>query len=284
MKPKRTALRRLLRPTVLYVLLLLAVVPFLFPTWWMITSSFKVPAQIFAFPPSLLPSSVNWTAYEQVFSTSPFARQYFNSMYIAVLVTIGTVTVSCLSGYALARMKFAGQNLIFLLLLCGLMLPDEVTIVPLYQLVRVLGLIDTHWPLILIPIFGGQSVFGTFIMRQFFLGIPGELEDAGFVDGLGRFGVFFRVALPLAMPSIAALAILAFLNSWNLFLPPLVYLSKPELFTLPVALIQYSDVYGEPLWNLRLAATTMSVVPVLVLFIVLQRYFVAGIVQGGLKG
>jgi len=276
--------RRWLRPGLVYVVLLLLLVPFLFPTWWMVTSSFKLPSEIFAFPPSLLPKALDLTAYQQVFESSPFAEQYFNSLYIAVLVTIGTLIVASMSGYALARLRFPGQNLIFILLLTGLLLPDEVTLVPLYQLVRMLGLIDTHWPLIIIPVFGGQSVFGTFVMRQFFISLPSEIEDAGFVDGLGRIGVFLRISLPMALPSLAALAILSFLNSWNLFLPPLVYLSKPQLYTLPVALIQYSDIYGQPLWNLRLAATTMSVVPVLIVFVVLQKYFVAGIVEGGLKG
>jgi len=236
--------RRWLRPGLVYVVLLLLLVPFLFPTWWMVTSSFKLPSEIFAFPPSLLPKALDLTAYQQVFESSPFAEQYFNSLYIAVLVTIGTLIVASMSGYALARLRFPGQNLIFILLLTGLLLPDEVTLVPLYQLVRMLGLIDTHWPLIIIPVFGGQSVFGTFVMRQFFISLPSEIEDAGFVDGLGRIGVFLRISLPMALPSLAALAILSFLNSWNLFLPPLVYLSKPQLYTLPVALIQYSDIYG----------------------------------------
>ena len=266
-----------------YALMVLLSIPFLFPSWWMITSSFKPISQVLEFPPTLLPRTFTLDAYVAVFD-QPFLLQYWNSMYIAALVTVGTVAISSMAGYAFARIRFPGANALFLLILVGLMLPVEVTIIPLFQLFNGIGLTNTHWPLILMPMFGASAVMGTFVMRQFFLGIPSELEDAGFIDGLTRFGVFRRIALPLARPSIAAVAILSFLSSWNSFLEPLVFLSSKSNFTLPLALTQYTDAMGMPVWNVQQAAATMTVLPVLLVFIFAQRHFVQGLSQSGIKG
>jgi multiple sugar transport system permease protein len=268
----------------LYGVLLVLCVPFVFPTWWMVTSSLKPVADIFAFPPKLIPTSVSFDAYQRVFELQPFGRQYLNSMYIALVVTLGTLAVSALSGYAFARIRFRGQNLLFLVVLAGLLIPSEVTIVPLFQMFFKLGLIDTHWPLILVPILGAPSVLATFIMRQFFLALPGELEEAARVDGLGRFATFYRIALPLARPALGAVAIFTFLHSWNLYLEPIVYLSSPEKFTLPQALTQFVDAYGGPMWNVQLAAASMTAIPVLLVFVIAQKQFVEGLAHTGLKG
>ncbi|MER7747394.1 carbohydrate ABC transporter permease [Streptomyces bacillaris] len=268
---------------VLYGILLVLCVPFVFPTWWMVTSSLKPAGDIFAFPPSLFPANPSLNAYTQVFERQPFLQQYINSMYIAVLVTLGTLAVSSLAGYAFARIRFRGQNTLFLLVLTGLLIPSEVTIVPLFQMFNKWGMIDTHWPLILVPILGAPSVLATFIMRQFFIALPGELEEAARVDGLGRFAIFYRIALPLARPALAAVAIFTFLHSWNLYLEPIVYLSTPEMFTLPQALTQYVDAYGGPMWNVQLAAASLTALPVLAVFVVAQRQFVEGLAHTGLK-
>ncbi|MFJ7241861.1 carbohydrate ABC transporter permease [Streptomyces olivaceus] len=267
----------------LYGILLVLCVPFVFPTWWMVTSSLKPAGDIFAFPPSLFPTNPSLDAYTQVFERQPFLQQYINSMYIAVLVTLGTLAVSSLAGYAFARIRFRGQNALFLVVLTGLLIPSEVTIVPLFQMFNKWGMIDTHWPLILVPILGAPSVLATFIMRQFFIALPGELEEAARVDGLGRFAIFYRIALPLARPALAAVAIFTFLHSWNLYLEPIVYLSTPEMFTLPQALTQYVDAYGGPMWNVQLAAASLTALPVLAVFVVAQRQFVEGLAHTGLK-
>jgi multiple sugar transport system permease protein len=267
-----------------YAALCLLAVPFLFPTWWMVTSSFKPVGEIFAFPPALLPTSPRTDAYRQVFALQPFARQYLNSGYIAAVVTAGTLLVSSLSGYAFARIRFPGANLLFVCVLAGLLVPSEVTIVPLFQLFNRFDLIDTHWPLILVPIFGAPSVLATFIMRQFFLALPGELEEAARVDGLGRFAMYWRIALPLARPALGAVAIFTFLHSWNLYLEPIVFLSTPEKFTLPQALTLFVDAYGGPMWNVQLAAASITAIPVLVVFVLAQRQFVEGLSHTGLKG
>nr|WP_116951678.1 carbohydrate ABC transporter permease [Jiangella endophytica] len=278
--------RRRVRPAAVLLLAVLGVlaVPFVFPTWWMVTASFKPMSEILRIPPTLWPSAPTTEAYGQVFDLQPFAQQYWNSMYIAALVTVGTIAVSSMAGYAFARIRFPGANLLFGVVLIGLLVPAEVTIVPLFRLVNWAGLIDTHWPLIVIPIIGAPSVLATFIMRQYFLTLPTELEEAARMDGLSRAGIFRRIAFPLARPAVAAVAIFTFLHSWNLFLEPLVFLSSRENFTLPLALTQYVDAYGGPMWNVQLAATTLTVLPVLGVFLLAQRQFVEGLANTGLKG
>ncbi|PRA80418.1 carbohydrate ABC transporter permease [Microbacterium sp. MYb66] len=259
-------------------------IPFVFPTLWMVTSSFKPMSEILQKVPTLWPQDPTVSAYGEVFRLQPFAQQYWNSLYIAALVTVGTMLVAAMAGYAFARIRFPGANALFLVVLVGLLVPSEVTIVPLFRFVNGLGLIDTHWPLIVVPIFGAPAVLAVFIMRQFFLGLPGELEEAGRMDGLGRWGIFWRIAFPLSRSALAAVAIFTFLKSWNLYLEPIVYLSSKDMFTLPQALTQYVDAYGGPMWNVQLAATTLTVVPVLLVFLVAQKQFVQGLANTGLKG
>lgn len=270
--------------TALYGLMCVLLIPFVFPTWWMVTSSIKPISDIFAFPPQLIPQNYDWTTYSKVFELQPFVRQYWNSAYIAALVTVGTMVVSSVAGYAFARIRFPYANTIFMIVLLGLLIPSEVTIVPLFQMFLKAGMVNTHWPLILVPIFGAPSVFATFVMRQFFVTLPVELEEAARVDGLGRFKIFRKIALPLAKPALASVAIFTFLHSWNLFLEPIVFLSSAEMFTLPQALTQYTDAYGGPMWNIQLAAATLTALPVLIVFVIAQKQFVEGLAHTGLKG
>jgi len=268
----------------IYGVLSVLLIPFVFPTWWMVTSSVKPVSAIFAFPPELIPTVFDWTSYAQVFKLQPFAHQYWNSAYIAFIVTSGTLVVSSMAGYAFARVRFPGADAIFAVVLLAMLVPSEVTIVPLFQMFLKLGMINTHWPLVLVPIFGAPSVFATFVMRQFFIALPVELEEAARVDGLGRFMIFRKIALPLARPALASVAIFTFLHSWNLYLEPIVYLSKPDKFTLPQALTQFTDAYGGPMWNIQLAAATLTALPVLIVFIIAQKQFVEGLAHTGLKG
>ena len=269
---------------ILYGLMCVLLIPFVFPTWWMVTSSVKPISDIFAFPPQLLPQSYDWTTYSKVFELQPFVKQYWNSAYIAAVVTVGTMIVSSMAGYAFARIKFPFANTIFMVVLLGLLIPSEVTIVPLFQMFLKAGMVNTHWPLVLVPIFGAPSVFATFVMRQFFVTLPVELEEAARVDGLGRFKIFRKIALPLARPALASVAIFTFLHSWNLYLEPIVFLSSADKFTLPQALTQYTDAYGGPMWNIQLAAATLTALPVLIVFIIAQKQFVEGLAHTGLKG
>jgi len=269
---------------VLYGLLCVLLIPFVFPTWWMVTSSLKPISDIFVFPPQFFPSHPDWSTYKQVFTVQPFAQQYWNSAWIAAVVTAATLAISSMAGYAFARIRFPGANALFIVVLTGLLIPSEVTIVPLFQMFLKLGWVNTHWPLVLIPVFGAPSVFATFVMRQFFIALPPELEEAARVDGLGRFRIFRTIALPLARPALASVAIFTFLHSWNLYLEPIVFLSTPSKFTLPQALTQYTDAYGGPMWNIQLAAATLTALPVLIVFVLAQKQFVEGLAHTGLKG
>ncbi len=272
-----------IRRVLLVVALAVLAVPFVVPTIWMVAASVKPLAEIFEAPPSLWTDSPTLAAYSEAFSFQPFARQYFNSVYIAVLVTLITLSVSSLAGYAFARIRFPGANVLFLVVLTGLLVPSEVTIVPLFQLFKRAGLINTHWPLILVTALAAPCVLATFIMRQFFIALPVELEEAARLDGLGRPGIWFRICLPLAKPALSAVAILTFLASWNLYLEPTVYLTSPEMFTLPQALTRFTDAYGGQMWNTQLAAATMTVLPMLIVFVLAQRRFVEGPSHSGLK-
>ena len=272
------------KKVIFYGALCVIAIPFVFPTWWMITSSLKPVNEIFAFPPSLWPADPTLQAYVDAFTIQPFARQYFNSVYIAVFVTLGTMLVSAMAGYAFARIRFPGQNLLFMVVLVGLLIPSEVTIVPLFQMFNSWGMVNTHWPLLLVTTFGAPSVLATFIMRQFFLTLPVELEEAARLDGLGRWAIWWRIALPLSRTALAAVAIFTFLHVWNLYLEPTVYLLSPELFTLPQALTRYTDAYGGEMWNVQMAASTMTALPVLIVFVFAQKQFVEGLAQTGLKG
>jgi multiple sugar transport system permease protein len=267
-----------------YVLLVLLAIPFVFPFWWMITSAFKDQSTIFEFPPRLLPAVWHLENFVEVFRYQPFAQHYFNSLYIAILVTVGTLIVASLSGYAFARINFPGRTLLFIILLSALMMPSEVTIIPNFFFVKQLNLSNTHIPLIIIPILGAPSVLGAFMMRQFFLTIPHEVEEAAMLDGASRIGIFWRIALPIARPALGGLAILVFLASWNNFLEPLVYLDDINLFTLPLSLRNFNDVYGTPLWHLQLAATAMSVLPVLIIYVIAQRQIIDTFASSGVKG
>ena len=282
---KRTGDRaRMGRRVLFYLALAVMSIPFVMPTWWMFISSLKPISEIFASPPTLWPENPTFDGYVKAFEMQPFAQQYFNSLYISVLVTAGTMLIASLAGYAFARIRFPGQNALFMVVLVGLLIPSEVTIVPLFQIFNAMGLINTHWPILLVSTFGAPSVLATFIMRQFFLSLPIELEEAARLDGLGRLQIWWRIAMPLAGSALAAVAIFTFLHIWNLYLEPTVYLQSPELFTLPQALTRYTDAYGGQLWNVQLAAATMTALPVLVVFVLAQKHFVEGLAQSGLKG
>ena len=263
--------------------LMLLAVPFVFPFLWMVSAGFKSVIEIFG-APNLIPRVWRFENFVEVFTYQPFARQYFNSLYIAGLVTVLTLLISSLAGYALARIRFAGAGILMALLVTALMMPDEVTIIPNFFFIRWLGLVDTHWPLILLPVFGAQGVVATFLMRQYFLSLPRELEEAAKMDGLSRFGIWWKIAIPMSRPALAAVAIITFLNSWNLFLEPLIFLSSLEKFTLPLALSNFNDSYGLPLWNLQLAATTLAVIPVLIIYLIAQRQIVESFALSGVKG
>ncbi len=255
---------------------------FVYPFWWMLVNSLNTAAQVFG-TPTLLPRAWRWVNYVEIFQVQPFARHLMNSVIVALIGTVGNVLVSALSGYGFARLRFPGSNVLFILLLTALMMPIEVVIVPLFFQMLQWGFSDSLVPLMLIPIFGAQGAFSAFMFRQFFVTVPLELEEAAKLDGLSAFGTFWHIMLPIAKPVIASGAILAFLAAWNTYLEPLVFTSSIENFTLPLSLNNFNDSYGEPQWNLQMAATTVSVLPIMIVYLFFQEKVTDAMVNSGLK-
>ncbi|WP_141500053.1 carbohydrate ABC transporter permease [Paenibacillus luteus] len=275
---KRRPLEALGVYAVLSVIAFIMLVPFL----WMLSTSFKEPQDIFTYPPELIPSTFRFQNYADVFQLIPFHRFYFNSVYIAFLVVVGTVFFASLAGYAFAKIPFKGRNLVFLILLSAMMIPHEVTAIPMFLFMRQLNWIDTHLPIILLPIFGAGGVFGIFVMRQFFITVPTELEEAAMIDGCNRFRIYAQIMLPIAKPGLATLTIFTFVTVWNDFFDPLIFINSRELMTLPLGLSLFTDEVGTS-WHYLMSATVMATVPLLIVFFMAQRRIIEGVAMTGLK-
>lgn len=262
--------------TALVVMGLSMLLPFL----WMLSTSLKADAYVLAFPPQILPTEPTWASYQKLGELFPMTRLFVNSVVAALITTGGQLLTSSLAAYAFARIEFRGRNALFLLYLATLMIPFQVTITPLFILMRLLHWLNSYQGLIL-P--GISSAFGVFLLRQAFLSIPRELEEAALMDGASPWVLYRQIVLPLARPALATLAIFAFMNSWNSFLWPLFVLRDEALMTLPVGL---ATLHGRWLtqWNLVMAGAVITVLPMLVVYLFAQRYFEQGVVLSGLKG
>ncbi|WP_166843943.1 carbohydrate ABC transporter permease [Isoptericola sp. BMS4] len=279
--PRPDRRRRLTpRAIVLNVALLVGLVASFGPLLWMLVSSVKPEGEIRQFPPTLLPEQWTTANYTELFASLDFPRFFLNSVVVALAVTVGAVLFSAMVGYALAKIDFPGRRLLFALVMATLMVPGMVTFVPLFVLVANLDLINTYAALIL-PFLAAP--FGVFLMRQFMLDVPDELLDAARVDGAGEFRTFFRIVLPQAKPALATLGILTFLGSWNNFLWPLVAVQSADMYTLPVALALYSTGQNTVQYGLLVAGATVIVLPILVVFLFLQRHIVQGVATTGIK-
>lgn len=265
---------------VLYVILGLGLLVVVGPFLWMALSSVKPEAEIRAVPPTWLPETFTLQNYRDLFNRLDFPLYFFNSTLVAALVTAGNLLFCSLLGYALAKLRYPGKRALFLVVLGMLMVPGMVTFVPQFVLVSNLGLANSYAGLVL-PFLAGP--FGVFLMRQFLLSIPDDLLEAARVDGAGEFRIFWQVVLPLCRPALATLGILTFLGSWNNFLWPLVVATTEDKYTLPVALALYSIGQHKTDYALLLAGAVVVVLPVLVVFLVMQRYFLRGIATTGLK-
>jgi multiple sugar transport system permease protein len=252
------------------------------PFVWMLLGSVKSENELRRVPPTWLPQHVTLDNYRQLFSRLDFPRYFLNSALVAVAVTVGNLVVCAMLGYALAKLEFAGKRVLFLLVLGMLMVPYVVLLVPQFVLVSNMHLVNTY-PGIILPILAVAMPFGVFLMRQYISGLPDDLIDAARVDGAGEFRIFASVIAPLTRPALATLGILTFLSSWNNFLWPLVAAQTEDKYTLPVALALYSVGQNRTQYGLLLAGSAVVVLPVLAVFIALQRHFVQGIAMTGLK-
>jgi multiple sugar transport system permease protein len=264
-----------------YTVLLVLSALFMIPLYWMFSTAVKTPQQTFAIPPELLPSPVQWENFGQVFEEVPFARFYLNTLFLAGANIVGHLVSVTLVAYGFARLRFPGRNILFLVMLSTLMIPYQVTLVPRFVMFAKLGLINSYWPLIL-PAFTGTP-FLIFLVRQYMMSIPFDLDEAAYIDGATRFDVFWRIIIPLARPALMLVIVFTFIDVWNDFLQPLIYLNDPRMFTVSLGLSFFQGA-RETNWNLLMAGSVLAMVPPLVLFFFAQKQLIGGISVEGLKG
>ncbi len=272
--------RRRIAHALSYAFLVTVGVTMIAPFLWMLLTSFKSPDADVLDLKRLLPDGLHFENYRRVVLELNFSRVLLNSTVVTFCVTAGQVFTSSLAAFAFARLKFFARDKIFLGYLGTLMIPGAVTMIPVFLLLRQLGWINSYKALIIPGMF---SAYGTFMLRQFFMTIPKEIEEAAVIDGCSTFGIYWHVILPLSKPGISALAILTFMGSWRSFMWPLIVTHKPEMFTLPVALASFQEMYGVQ-WTLLMAGSVIMILPMLLVFIFGQRYFIEGIQLGAVKG
>ncbi len=275
-----------------YVILIAGAASMIIPFVWMISTSLKEIDQIFQFPLKWIPDPIKWKNYTDAWFLkqrvadrpswylAPFARFFINSLFIAVTVTLGQVFTSAMAAFAFARLHWPGRDKVFVSYLATMMVPGQVTMIPVFILIKKLQWVDTYQALILPAMF---SAYGTFMLRQFFLSIPRSLEEAAIIDGASTWKIFISIILPLSKPALATLTTFTFMGSWNSFLWPLVVTNSLEMRTLPVGIAVFQSQFGTQ-WELLMAGAMITLVPVLIIYIFNQRFFVKGIALSGLKG
>lgn len=277
---ERVATRRISAELPIYLALIAGALVMVFPFAWMVSTSLTADAQLFVTPPRLIPDPAQPENYARVADAFPIGRFALNSAVVAIVTTLLQLITSAMGAYAFARIRFPGREALFIVYLATLMVPIQVLVVPLFIEMRLIGQVNSYGGLIL-P--GIASAFGTFLLRQYFLSLPVELEEAAWMDGASRWTIFSRIVLPLSGPALATFGIFAFMASWNAFLWPLLVVSDTDLMTLPVGL---SNLHGRYVtdWNLVMAGATLSVIPIVIVYLAAQRYVVRGIALSGLKG
>lgn len=264
----------------LHLIMALGAILMVFPFLWTVSSSLKDLSQIFLVPPTWLPNPVKWSNYIDSLTAMPFGAAYWNSFYITAVSVTATLLTASMAAYAFAKIRFPGANFLFILFLATMMIPRQVTMIPLYLIMSKIGWLDSHLSLI-VP--GALfNAFAVFLLRQFIMSIPKELEEAAFIDGAGSFRIYWKIILPLIRPALAAVGIFVFLGSWNNFLDALIFLNTPEKFTVPLLLNTFKGLYIAD-WALMMAGTTISVIPVLLIYIVAQKQIIEGVTLTGIK-
>ena len=269
-----------MKKALLYAAMIAGAVATAAPLLWMVSASFMPTGEATAVPPRFLPSRVTFEHYGEMFTRLRLGRSFFNSMFLAVTITLVSLLFNSMAGYAFAKLRFGGRDRLFAMLIAALAIPVQISMLPLFLLMKWLGLVNTYWGVI-IP--GMASILGIFLVRQFMLSIPQDLLDAARIDGASEWKIYWSIVLPLARPVLVTLAIFTFMNMWNDFMWPLIILTDSSKYTLPVAI---ANLVGEHVMDVELmmASSVLTVTPVLVLFLALQRYYIAGLMAGGVKG
>ena len=274
--------RHYLKHAIVYLVLIFFAIITLAPLAWGISTSLKAGVDVYGYPPQWIPENPRWSNYTEAWELAPFAKFYWNSFYITTLIVIGQLFTSSMAGFAFARLRFPSRDKLFLLYLASLMIPAQVIMIPIFLMVKELGWVNSHLSLIVPSL---ATPFGTFLFRQFFLGIPEELVDAAKLDGCSPFAVYWRIFLPLAKPVLATLAIFTALNTWNSFLWPLILIRSPELYTVTQGIgLLRGMIQFKVAWELVMAGTVTAMIPIVIVFMLAQRYFIEGITLSGLKG
>ncbi|WP_150266028.1 carbohydrate ABC transporter permease [Paenibacillus tepidiphilus] len=264
----------------IYALLAVAVFCMLVPYIWMLSSSLKLNKDVFSFPMQWIPANPRWENFQDIWTRIPLGRFIYNTAKLSVIVTLLQLLTSSFAAYAFSKLHFKGKNVLFLGYIATIAIPWQAYMVPQFILMRQLGLNNTHMAIILLQAF---SAFGVFLMRQFYQGVPDELCEAARIDGLSEYGIWAKIMLPLSKPALSTLTIFTFVSTWNDFLGPMIYLTRTELKTIQIGLrmfiSQYSAEYG-----LIMAASVVSIIPVVIVFLALQKYFVQGVASSGIKG
>ena len=267
-----------------YGVLILVTATMVVPFIWMVTTSLKPPNAVFTYPPELLPREINFENYTMLFTLVPFGRYFVNTLFITVLTVVGQIAITSLAAYGFARLRFIGRDLLFIVCLATMMVPYQVTLIPLFLLVFGLGWVNTYQGLT-IP--GVSSVFAIFLLRQAFLGVPKDYQEAARIDGASEFRIYWRIFMPLNGPALATLAVFAFMGTWTDLLWPLLIARTPEMRTLELGLAYFNSstsAFRQTNWPLMMAASVVVMLPVLVIYIFAQRYFIRGISLSGVKG
>jgi multiple sugar transport system permease protein len=257
-------------------------ISFVFPFVWMLSTSLKPEAQIFKWPPEWLPDKFMWVNFPEALTFVPFGLYFQNTLIICILTVVGTVISAALVAYGFARIKWPGRNIFFFIMLTTMMLPYQVVMIPLFLVFKEIGWVGTFKPLI-VPAFFGANAFFIFLLRQFFLTIPYELSDAAKIDGCSEFRIFWQIVLPLAKPALATVGLFTFMNTWNDFLGPLIYLNDESKYTIALGLQQFIGQYGTQ-WGMLMAASTVATLPIIIIFFFTQKTFIQGISTTGIKG
>jgi len=276
MRPSKLAL------TAGYTALILISALFVIPFVWLLRSSLMDLSQIFTMPPEWIPKPFHWDNFRRALTTLPFGTFFTNTFVIVIGVLVGTVATSSIAAFGFARIPWRGREAVFAVLMSGMMLPAAVTMIPSFLGWKALGFYDTYYPLI-VPAYFGGGIFNIFLLRQFYLTIPRDFDEAAFVDGATYFQIYARIILPLSRSVLIVVALFSFLGTWNDFMGPLIYLKSDRLFTLALGLQMFQGTYSAQ-WDLLMAASAAVVLPCVVVFLIGQRYFLEGITLTGLKG
>ncbi len=280
---RRKSVQAFIGRLIALVLLSAGAVVILIPFAWMLSTSLKPAEDVWLLPPQWIPPELHWENFTNALTIMPFFRYTLNTLIITIACIIGTLLSASLVAYGFARLRFPGRDILFFLLLSTMMIPGQVTLIPTFILFRYLGWVDTFLPLT-VPAFLGGGAFAVFMLRQFFMTIPMELDEAATIDGCSPLGIYWRIFLPLSKPALGTLAIFVFMGCWNDFLGPLIYINSMEKWTITLGLNAFLGHTGGVEWNLMMAASLVFLLPCLIIFFLAQKAFVQGIVVSGVKG